>query len=507
MTAVAAGTTDHGSMDGRSDDDHTQYLLVSGSRAMTGNLTARAIYPDTNELRDLGQAAVRWNRLFTKQTISVNLSGTDLGTASYATNASLFGRVHNAGGGGTCHMQASGSGSFASGHVLKNGVGAGTCRVTSSGNGSFSFGFAYQNATGKDSLIQANGHGAFTFGFAKNGSIMSTTNGTFAGGYARDTGSLISAGGLGSHATGQATNGSTISASAHGTCATGFCNGAAGNIQAGQAGSAARGMADGQEIKSSSSAAWASGYAAEGYDILASGLASFASGRAQSADIVASGHGSFQWGPGTNSTHQSMQIGANIMLDPATGIGIKNGLDMRLWDSGSSNYVGFVAPALTANQIWTLPAADGTVDKVVKTNGAGELDFVHMTGAVLEAADNIGALTGNDNYLDLHNGKVMDATLGHPQCRAGSIVGIAGSANITTFTGGDEVQCEARINGVVALTVVGSISATGIFTQSAIQARGVDTFSANDHIQMSMSTVSGAPIWEYPSITVEVVYD
>lgn len=33
-----AGTSDHGALTGLADDDHTQYLLVSGSRAMTGAL-------------------------------------------------------------------------------------------------------------------------------------------------------------------------------------------------------------------------------------------------------------------------------------------------------------------------------------------------------------------------------------------------------------------------------------------------------------------------------------
>lgn len=32
------GVTDHGALTGLTDDDHTQYLLVAGTRAMTGNL-------------------------------------------------------------------------------------------------------------------------------------------------------------------------------------------------------------------------------------------------------------------------------------------------------------------------------------------------------------------------------------------------------------------------------------------------------------------------------------
>lgn len=36
------GTKDHDLLDGLTDDDHTQYLLVNGTRAMTGNLTIGA---------------------------------------------------------------------------------------------------------------------------------------------------------------------------------------------------------------------------------------------------------------------------------------------------------------------------------------------------------------------------------------------------------------------------------------------------------------------------------
>lgn len=36
--ASPAGVTDHGALTGLSDDDHTQYLLVNGTRAMTGNI-------------------------------------------------------------------------------------------------------------------------------------------------------------------------------------------------------------------------------------------------------------------------------------------------------------------------------------------------------------------------------------------------------------------------------------------------------------------------------------
>lgn len=45
------GVTDHGNLGGLSDDDHPQYLLADGTRALTGNLSV-----GTNRLTDLGAA-------------------------------------------------------------------------------------------------------------------------------------------------------------------------------------------------------------------------------------------------------------------------------------------------------------------------------------------------------------------------------------------------------------------------------------------------------------------
>jgi hypothetical protein len=59
----------------------------------------------------------------------------------------------------------------------------------------------------------------------------------------------------------------------------------------------------------------------------------------------------------------SLSIGGDFSL--------LNGKDLRFYDVGNSNYVGFKAPALTANQIWTLPIADGDPGAVLTTDGAG----------------------------------------------------------------------------------------------------------------------------------------
>jgi len=50
--------------------------------------------------------------------------------------------------------------------------------------------------------------------------------------------------------------------------------------------------------------------------------------------------------------------------------------DLRFSDADSSNYVGFQAPAtVTSNILWTLPAADGTANQALSTNGSGTLSW------------------------------------------------------------------------------------------------------------------------------------
>ena len=54
---------------------------------------------------------------------------------------------------------------------------------------------------------------------------------------------------------------------------------------------------------------------------------------------------------------------------------IHEGKDLRLYDVGNSNYQGFKSPALTANQIWTLPDGDGLANETMLTNASGLLSW------------------------------------------------------------------------------------------------------------------------------------
>ncbi len=60
--------------------------------------------------------------------------------------------------------------------------------------------------------------------------------------------------------------------------------------------------------------------------------------------------------------------------------------ELRFYEGG--NYVGFEAPDLSADKIWVLPAADGSSDQVLKTNGSGTLSWTDVS------ATTMGTLSG-----------------------------------------------------------------------------------------------------------------
>ena len=73
----------------------------------------------------------------------------------------------------------------------------------------------------------------------------------------------------------------------------------------------------------------------------------------------------------------------------SNGVTIQAQGDLRLADSDNSNWVALQAPATVAtNLTLTVPAADGTADQALVTNGSGTLSFADRGRMVLETAKN-----------------------------------------------------------------------------------------------------------------------
>ena len=68
----SGGVTDHGALTGLADDDHSQYLLVAGTRAMTGDLDMDAHDIDLNQTQYLTWGSTNWIY------VSSDVSGSDM---------------------------------------------------------------------------------------------------------------------------------------------------------------------------------------------------------------------------------------------------------------------------------------------------------------------------------------------------------------------------------------------------------------------------------------------
>ncbi len=76
--------------------------------------------------------------------------------------------------------------------------------------------------------------------------------------------------------------------------------------------------------------------------------------------------------------------------------------ELRFYEG--ANYIGFEAPALSGDQIWVLPAADGSSDQVLKTDGSGNLGWASVTGTITalnnQSANRLTTIGSTTTQLD-----------------------------------------------------------------------------------------------------------
>jgi hypothetical protein len=101
-----------------------------------------------------------------------------------------------------------------------------------------------------------------------------------------------------------------------------------------------------------------------------------------------------------NATTDELTL-AGFATDGATidanGIQIKAGNELILYETDTGNYVGFVAPTLTANTVWTLPTADGSAGQVIQTNGSAILGWGDNATVLINNTVNSGATKNIDS--------------------------------------------------------------------------------------------------------------
>jgi hypothetical protein len=93
------------------------------------------------------------------------------------------------------------------------------------------------------------------------------------------------------------------------------------------------------------------------------------------------------------STSQSLSNKTLASAVATTALTLNATGELRLADTDSTHYVGFKAPGtVSANRIWTLPAADGADGQTLSTNGSGVLAWsTPAAGAAFSELMLIGA--------------------------------------------------------------------------------------------------------------------
>ena len=104
--------------------------------------------------------------------------------------------------------------------------------------------------------------------------------------------------------------------------------------------------------------------------------------------------------------------------------------ELRFYEG--SNYVGFEAPALTGNQIFVLPSADGSANQVLKTNGSGTLSFTDQSTTTNPTISGVSPSTITNSATNVTISGTNFVTV--PNVELMSTTGAITNANTVSFT-------------------------------------------------------------------------
>jgi len=131
------------------------------------------------------------------------------------------------------------------------------------------------------------------------------------------------------------------------------------------------------------------------------------------AGIEAVSEGDFS--SSNNATKLSFKTGASeaaaekVAISSAGNLSLTaSNTELRFYEG--SNYVGFEAPALSADKIWVLPSADGSSDQVLKTNGSGTLSWTSVSGSPSGSITMYGGSSAPTDWLFCNGAAVSRST-------------------------------------------------------------------------------------------------
>ena len=147
--------------------------------------------------------------------------------------------------------------------------------------------------------------------------------------------------------------------------------------------------------------------------------------------------------------------------------------DLRFKDADGSHYVGFKAPsAVGANLVWTLPASEGTGDRVLKTDGNGNLNFALITNVYIDsnaaiAGTKISPDFGSQNIVTTGTADTGALGVTGNIAVSGTVDGVDIAARDTLF-GGLTSSSGVLTDGVSATTQTSSDNTTKVATTAYV---------------------------------------
>ncbi len=183
-----------------------------------------------------------------------------------------------------------------------------------------------------------------------------------------------------------------------------------------------------------------------------------------------------EWRSGFFSNNMNVgnnaNIGANARIDG----------DMRLNDDDQSNYVGFTSPAVVAtNVVWTLPAADGSADQQLITDGNGVLSWGSTSLQVAyDGGQTINtALNGTNADIVITGNNDLDLQVPLKNTSGGNAVEVADALDVS-----GNITLDPGAGAVFSVNTSGN----GVLQGNLDVEQGVDISGAN--LTMSDNTPS-----------------
>lgn len=306
----------------------------------------------------------------------------------YQTSSGAFLVGRSTGYGDVNIVANSAPGSFTQGYVVGTSS-TGTGNIRSLAGGVFVQGFVNANTAAGTAELSAAAQGSFVQGYAAGSSSIRVTGsgsrGAFAQGRVAGAGSAITASSAGAFAQGRSNAGGIIrvAGSSFGGFAQGSASGAGGLIEVTEDG----GFAHGRSRNS--------------YAIQATGSGSFAVGDSYGGAIVASAQNAAQFGPGTNATADSLQVGSDFSakangqhagafdsftLAAAATTFVATANDMIITGDAGTNTIATITGGING-QFLCLLFVDGNV--TVTDDNTHAADSIDLSGAFTSADDTV----------------------------------------------------------------------------------------------------------------------